>query len=160
MIRDSAEHWNKNNYSQVELLVPDWVQFLRYCFCSLLDLADLDCDVGVRGATLVLSDETLCADNCTNAVHRGVSRTLHTVLSAALYTQRCQQHPTHCTVSSSLHTALSAALYTLHCQQHSTHCTISSSPHTALSAALYTLHCQQLSTHKYHEVYNQRILNN
>lgn len=48
---------------QVELLVPHGIQFLGHGTRPLLDLADLNGDVGVAGSALVLGYQSLGADN-------------------------------------------------------------------------------------------------
>ena len=50
-------------YSQVELLVPVGVQLLGNGARALLHLADLNSDVRVGGAALILGDQALGADH-------------------------------------------------------------------------------------------------
>lgn len=59
------EEWGKttHKYLQVELFIPDGIQVPKYCFCSLLCLADLDCHVWVTGPRFVLGLQTLRTDH-------------------------------------------------------------------------------------------------
>lgn len=59
---------NVKIYLQVKLLAPHRVQLLRHGARSFFNLAHLHGDVRVGGAALVLSDQSLCANDCGRSV--------------------------------------------------------------------------------------------
>jgi len=54
----------KESHSQEEFLVPDWIEFLRYCLRSFLRLADLNGNVRVTGAGFIFTNQPLSAYHC------------------------------------------------------------------------------------------------